>query len=229
MLKRILILLILALAQAGCTIEEGGGMYEPFPLSPDSRLEHERLKRELLQLEDIKVGDGPVAAWGRKISADIEARYTDGTLAYRGPAYAYAGMSGTVMIHNSLRKNGALSLQQTGIILGLNGMAVGGKRRITVSPGLACYGGGVGESTNKGANPKLTCGLVGGSRKEDGGMAVRKETLVVDATLTESCIPVFLFIPVIYHGEFRCRASETPQRDPTAPIWHFYYAEPSHP
>ena len=224
MLKRILILVLLALAQTGCTIEEGGGMYDPFPLSPESRLGQERLKRELLQLDDLKIGDGPVAAWGRKISADIEVRYTDGTLAYHGPSYAYAGMSGTVMIHNSLRKSGALSLQQTGIILGLNGMAVGGKRRITISPGLACYGGGVGESTNKGANPHGTCLLVIGDKSN---VSVREEQLIVDATLTESCIPVFLFIPVIYHGEFRCRASETPQRDPSAPIWRFYYAEPS--
>ena len=202
-------------------------MFQPVTLTSEEREGIEQRKREFLKLEDLKVGDGPVAAWGRKISADIEVRYTDGTLAYRGPAYAYAGMKGGVMIHNNLRKSGALEFPgQYGLILGLNGMAVGGKRRITIPPGLVCYNGRI-EDASKGANPKVTCGLVGGSRKEDGGMAVRKETLVVEATLTDSCIPVFLFIPVIYHGEFRCRASETPQRDPSAPIWHFYDAEPS--
>jgi len=69
-------------------------MYDPFPLSSESQQRFEQWRRDLLQLEDLKIGDGPVAAWGRKISADIEVRYTDGTLAYRGPAYAYVGMSG---------------------------------------------------------------------------------------------------------------------------------------
>jgi hypothetical protein len=231
MLKSILIVFIVSfgLTQGACAMDEGDPMYEPAPVSAQHILGAERSKRELLQLEDLRIGDGPVAAWGRKISADIEVQYADGTPIYQGPAYAYYGMNGTVTIHNSLRKSSTLSRQQEGIILGLNGMAVGGKRRITVSPGLVCYQGAIGESTNQGANLKVTCGLVGGSRKEDGGMAVRKETLVVDATLTESCIPVFLFIPVIYHGEFRCRASEIPQRDPSAPIWRFYYAEPSRP
>jgi hypothetical protein len=224
MLKSIFILLILALAQAGCTIEEGGGLYDPSPLSSESQQRNEQWRRELLQLEDLKIGDGPVAAWGRKISADIEVRYTDGTLAYRGPAYAYAGMKGGVMIHNNLRKGGALSFpEQLGVILGLNGMAVGGKRRITVPPGLVCFMGRI-EDASKGANPHGTCLLVIGDKSN---VSVREEQLIVEATLTESCIPVFLFIPVIYHGEFRCRASETPQRDPSAPIWHFYYAEPS--
>lgn len=223
-MKRALILLALALAQAGCSTDEGGTIFEPVTLTPEGREGIERLKREFLKLEDLKVGDGPVAAWGRKISADIEVRYTDGTVAYRGPAYAYAGMTGGVMIHNNLRKSGALAFpEQRGLILGLNGMAVGGKRRITIAPKLVCQSYGTEE-----ADPKIACGLVGGNRKEDRGTAVRKETLVVDATLTESCIPVFLFIPVIYHGEFRCRASETPQRDPSAPIWRFYYAEPFH-
>ena len=218
MLKRVLILLVLALAQAGCTTDEGGTMFQPVPLTSEDRERIERLKREFLKLEDLQIGDGPVAAWGRKISADIEVRYTDGTLIYRGPAYAYLGMKGGIMIHNNLRESGALSLEQRGLILGLNGMAVRGKRRITIQPKLVCESYGTEE-----ANPKATCSLI------IGRAAVRKEQLIVEATLTDSCIPVFLFIPVIYHGEFRCRNSETPQRDPSAPIWRFYYAEPSRP
>jgi hypothetical protein len=43
-------------------------------------------------------------------------------------------MDASVTIHNSLREAGALHLEQTGIRLGLNGMAVGGKRLITIPP-----------------------------------------------------------------------------------------------
>lgn len=198
MLKRITIILILALTQVACAVDEGGPMFEPAPISAQHLEGAEWAKRELLHLEDIKVGNGSVAAWGRKISADIEVRYANGTLIYQGPIYAYNGVNGTVTIHNSLRKSGALSRQQEGIILGLNGMAVGGKRRITVSPGLVCYQGAIGESTNQGADPNATCLLVHRSGKEGGGVSARKETLTVQATLTESCIPVFLFISVIY-------------------------------
>ena len=228
MLKRALTILILALIQFGCAAEDGGEMYKPSLLTPESRQGFERLRREIIQLEDIKIGTGSVAAWGRKVEAEIVVRYTDGTVVYQGPSISYQGMRGDVFIHNNVRKSGILAFQQMGIMLGLNGMAVGGKRRITVAPGLVCYEGAVGQSTSEGANPKVICGLVGGN-KGKGGMAVRKEALIVDATLTESCVPVFLFIPVIYHGEFRCRDSETPQRDPSAPIWRFYYAEPSRP
>ena len=219
MLKRTLILLILALSQIGCTAEgnEEVGFYKPVVLSQKSRQGWERLKREFLQLEEIKIGDGPVAARGRKVSADIDIRYPDGTVVYRGSAFFYWGMEGDVFIHNSITESGALSLQQTGIILGLNGMTVGGKRRMTIVPNLVCYGGAIGESTSQGANPNATCLLVHRSGKEGGGVKVRKETLVVEATLTASCIPVF-------GGsrpggrEVRCRDSEVPQRDPSAPI-----------
>lgn len=225
MRKRILIILILALAQAGCSTSEETGFYKPVELSTESRQGFERLKREFLQLEEIKVGNGPVAAWGRKVTADIEVRYAseDGKPIYRGPAVSYFGMRGDIFIHNNVRENGMLSTQQIGIIVGLNGMAVGGKRRITVSPGLVCYEGAVGESVSKGANPKVTCSLILERA------AVRKEELIVEAVLTASCTPVFLHIAYIYNGEFSCRDSEVPQRDPSAPIWRFYYAEPSHP
>jgi hypothetical protein len=219
MLKHALILLILALAQAGCYTSEETGAYKPAELSVESRQGLERLKREFLQIEEIKIGDGPVAARGRKISADIEVRYTDNTLVYRGPAVAYFGMQGSVFIHNGVAQNGLLSLQQDGIILGSNGMAVGGKRRITVFPNLVCYEGAVGESTSQGADPKVTCSVLARSIKTRS----RKETLIVEATLTASCIPVFLDILYIYQGkEFRCRNADGPQRDPSAPVWHVY-------
>ena len=219
MLKYILALLILTLAETSCTAaEEYEGGFRPLTLSPEARQEFERLKREVLTLEDLKVGTGPVAAWGRKISADVIVRYVgSGTVAYQGPVLIYWGMDASVTIHNSLREAGALSMDQTAIRLGLNGMAVGGKRLITIPPKLVC-------AFFEKANPGSSCLLAVGSKDN---AHVRKEALNVEATLTGSCIP-------LHRGRSRgkedvCRDSDVPQRDPSAPIWSFYYAEPSHP
>ncbi len=64
MLKRALILLIFALTQTGCSIGEGGDAYEPVLLTDESRQGLEQDKRESLSIEDIRLGDGPLAAWG---------------------------------------------------------------------------------------------------------------------------------------------------------------------
>jgi len=114
-------------------------------------------------------------------------------------------------------------LQQEGIFLGLNGMAVGGKRRMVIAPNLVCYQGAVGESTAKGADPMVTCNLVVG----EGFLSkyrpneVRKETLIVEATLTASCIPSIAGIPRVFTWE-TCRDSDMPSREPGDPIWRAY-------
>ena len=135
MLKYFLILLILALTQFGCGYEYGEGLwpYEIIPMSDKGRQEGERIKRELLQIEDIKVGGGSVAAWGRKISAEIEVRYTDGTLVYKGPTFTYYGFKG--MPETSVYDKRHLG-DQPGILIGLNGMAVGGRH---ASPLIAAW------------------------------------------------------------------------------------------
>lgn len=56
MLKRALILLVLALTQAGCNLEEGGNGYDPVSLTDESRQRLEGYKREFLTIEDIKLG-----------------------------------------------------------------------------------------------------------------------------------------------------------------------------
>jgi hypothetical protein len=230
MFTRLLLVLIIALSQTGCKVEEEVGFYQPYPLSIEGRQVLERLKKDLLKIEDIKIGDGPIAAWGRKVTADIEVRYAvgDGKPIYRGPAISYFGMQGDIFIHNNVREDGMLSTQQMGIQLSLNGMAVGGKRRITVAPNLVCYGGAIGESVSKGANPHGSCLLVHRSGKEGGGVKVREEELIVEATLTDSCIPG-LSVGPIWKREIRCRNSDIPRRDPTDPIWHIYEAPPSSP
>lgn len=230
MLKRTLILLTLILAQAGCGAEYGEGL-SPFvvdKLSDVLRQSIERDKRELLQIEDLKVGDGPIAAWGRRLSADIEVRYADGSLVYRGLAFAYDGMIGSAWIHLDI-KDGMLSWEQQGIILGLNGMAVGGKRRMIIAPNLVCKGVAIGQSTPEGGSCTLVQQHLRETQKDGGIIKVRKEKLLVEAKLTASCIPGFSVYGFLGTKEVRCRDSNLPQRDPAAPIWRFYYAEPSRP
>ena len=217
MLKRGLAVLILALSQVSCYVSEERGGYKPADLSVEERQGWERLKRDFLQIESIESGDGPLAAWGRKISADIETKYADGTLIYRGPVIVYFGMRDSVFIHNGVAEDGMLAFNQTGIALGLNGMAVGGKRKITVQPKLTCERLG-----EEGADPNVSCTLIRYNRKIERPIDVRKEMLIVEATLTASCIPVFMEIPFIYNGQFRCRNSDIPKLDSSAPIWHVY-------
>lgn len=179
------------------------------------------MKREFLQIEDLKVGSGPLAAFGRKVTAQIAVRYSNGTVAYQGPVLAYWGIDGAPFIHNSLRAAGLISLvSQRGILLGLNGMAVGGKRRFTIAPKLVCA-----EYGSEEANPRISCGLVGGD-KYGGGMGVRKEHLIVEATLTGACAPLSR---VGRRSEDICRDFDLPKREPGDPIWRVYYAEPLPP
>ena len=209
MLKSILTLLVLALAQAGCSIEEGGGAYNPVPLTEQVRQELEGLKRDFLKIEELKVGSGSLAAWDRKIEADIEVRYTDGTVVYRGPIWMYIGLEGAVWIHDASARGGDLLLTQRGIKLGLNGMAVGGKRKITIDPSLVMSGL-----------------LVQGPQRKN-GIGVRQEKLMVEATLSASCIPRLLrFLRVgasyLIEREIGCRDADLPKRDPSDPIWRLY-------
>jgi len=169
----------------------------------------ERHKREALSIEDIKLGDGPLAAWGRRISADIDVRYADGTVAYHGPMFVYSGFHGSVFIHDATKDAGALSIGQTGIWLGLNGMAVGGKRRITIERDL------------------VSGGLLVQGRRTYEDIGVREEKLIVEATLTASCIPRILrFLRIgsshFIEQEVGCRDADLPQRDPNDPLWHLY-------
>lgn len=220
MLKPIVVLLALILTQSGCSAFGGytDENFRPYPPSDETtRQDLERLKREFLQIEDLKIGTGPIAAFGRKITADVVIRYAgDGTLAYEGPVLAYWGIKGVTSLENSLRAPGLLiAVSHPGILLGLNGMAVGGKRRFTVTPKLICAIYGAEE-----ANPGITCKLV---QRSNGIAMVRKEAMIVEATLTEACAPLSL---VGRRSEDICRDMDLPKREPGDPIWRFYYAEP---
>ena len=179
MLKRTLILLVLALTQWGCDVDYGENLY-PLELwnldEVRSRLERE--KRESLKIEDLQVGNGAIASWGRQLKAEIEVRYADnGTTIYKGPIVTYFGFEG--LLPDYLRDRFMLEwIGQAGIQLGLNGMAVGGRRRITIDKELVCVG------------PDAGCYLLRPERQFVNEIRIRKSALVVEATLTESCAPV---------------------------------------
>jgi len=211
MLIQMVILLILVLAQTGCSIEEGVGPYRPTPMTNDNRDQLEGLKREFLNIEDLRIGDGPLAAWGRRIKANVKVQYADGTVIYEGSMFDNVGFEGSVFLLNANQTAGALAIEQTGVWLGLNGMAVGGRRRITIPPKLV-YGG------------PLIYGVPGYQ-----GADVRKETLIVEAVLTASCVPILMraiHLPTsryMIEREVGCRDHEEPRRSSGDPIWKFYY------
>ena len=178
MLKRTLILLVLALTQWGCDVNYGENLY-PLELwnLEEVRPRLEREKRESLKIEDLQVGNGAIASWGRQLKAEIEVRYADdGTTIFKGPLVTYVGFEGLLAAY--LPDRFMLSDSQHGIQLGLNGMAVGGKRRVTISPELVCGGTDTG------------CYLLRPERQFVNEIPVHKKALVVEATLTESCAPV---------------------------------------
>ena len=222
MLKLIVVFMALVLTQSGCGVFGGytDKAFQPSSPPDNMRQEDERLKREFLQIEDLKIGRGPLAAHGRKITADVTIRYAgDGTLAYEGPVHAYWGIKGATILENSLRAPGLLiAVSHPGILLGLNGMAVGGTRRFTIAPTLSCAIYGAEE-----ANPGITCKLV---QRSIGIAMVRKEAMLVEATLTEACAPLSL---VGRRSEDICRDMDLPKREPGDPIWRMYYAEPLQP
>ena len=172
MLKRTLILLILALSQWGCDVGHGDPSLSWNLDEVRSRLERE--KRQFLMIEDLQVGNGAIASWRRRLKAEIEVRYAeDRTIIYKGPIVTYFGFKGLLpeFLHDRVMLEW---IGQAGIQLGLNGMAVGGKRRITISPELVC----VGRDTS--------CYLLQFVNE----IRIRKSALVVEATLTESCSPL---------------------------------------
>jgi hypothetical protein len=215
MLKRALILLVLALS--GCSQSgQNIGPYEFSPLLEEGRLLREGEKREFLQLEDLVIGTGSLAAQGRRLTADIEARYTDGTVVYRGPILSFPGF---VALVGTIRDSRLLSSEQKGIDLGLNGMAVGGRRRMIIDKQMVCA------SAPQAGISKTQCQLIGHTFKDE--VLVRKETLIVEATLTESCNPVITWQALYLFGDYMiklqaCRKEPLPQIIPGAPIWHYY-------
>lgn len=222
MLKRTLILLVLLLAQVGCGAEWGEGLY-PYAmgtLTDKTRLEVEHEKREILQIEDLRVGDGSIAAWNRRVTADIEVRYLDGSVVYKGPVFTYIGFHAALYGRFGFSKN-FLSSGQNGLELGLNGMSVGGRRRFTINRKLACAG------IRDDAGTEAGCPLVNAGQP-DREVRVRKQDLIVEAVLTESCVPI-TFRAIRWSGgsyvinrEIWCRNSDIPKNDPTLPIWHVY-------
>ena len=211
---------VVALTQEGCWYERKD-IYSIEEIHPSRRERMEQEKRDLVKIEDLKVGNGPLAAWGRKISAHLRVDQADGTFIYEGPVFDLFGFKG----FPELNKSGEHFLRgfnNPGIRLGLNGMAVGGKRRITVDRKLVC------EDIKEDSPHLAKCHLV--DRAE-----VLKQKLIIEATLTESCIPVRLephtrnaymikyFLTMFgVKDEISCRTLDEPKPNLALPIWHFY-------
>lgn len=215
MLAQLLIVGLFALAQTGCDAKLDTGLYPWSVRSLDyvrQRLEQE--KRDSVKTVDEQVGQGSLAAWGRRISADVDIRYADGSVVYKGPIILYSGFH--IALDNTIMEPRHLSLPHDGIELGLNGMAVGGKRRITVEPEVVCQ------------DPKDEGCLLLSDKFGHNPLGVRRERLTVDATLTKSCAPVIFQALAVTSTHFIqkqvwCRSLETPPRiDPAAPPWHVY-------
>jgi hypothetical protein len=107
---------------------------------------------------------------------------------------------------------------QEGIVLGLNGMAVGGRRRITIDRSLICT------HLPQDADPRAVCDLIAPDQHgRHRGPDVRKETLTVEATLTESCKPI-LFRAISMNGNYLikkltdCKSADQPRLDSSAPV-----------
>ena len=184
MRSALLIVLILSVGLSGCSIEEGGGGYSPNSAVDTSqgRASLQELKQKNVKVEDLKVAKGGVAAYGRRATADIQVHFADGTMMYEGP-YVYE-----LGFFNEPFKSTPVPSVEHGIWLGLNGMGVGGKRRITLEPNSP-------ENTN--------------SRQ-----------VTVEATLTDTCIPVFIRgLPFMLWGsrgyfidhEIWCKTQSEPQ------------------
>lgn len=212
--KRILIILMLALVQFGCGYDYGD-TYKAVGIAEGARQRMEQEKRDFLQLEDIVVGTGPIATWNRRISARLNVKYEDGTPVYEGPAFTLIGFQ--TMPATGLYDYRAMSSDQPGILLGLNGMAVGGRRRIIVDSRMVCAG------IEADAPPTARCHLVGPGNTKEGAL-VRKNKLIVEATLTEACVP-FMVQGFVWrfrvHWEF-CLDKDEPRLIPGAPLWQFY-------
>lgn len=213
-MKRLMGIAVLALVQFGCGYEYGD-MYQVDTLGDPLRQRLEGEKRDFVQIEDIKIGNGPLAAWGRKITAELEIRQADGTFIFKGPIYDLVGFKG--FPEDRLYDPQLLTPIHPGIRHGLNGMAVGGKRRITVDRKLVC------EGIPDDASPQAKCLVVGIPLN---GAEVMKQKLLVEATLTGSCIPMRFrgFIWIFRTSkEIYCRTLAEPKLDPAAPIWRYYH------
>jgi hypothetical protein len=214
MLTRLLLILFLALAQTGCDAKLDTGLF-PWSIRSldDVRKRLEQEKRDFVKTVDEQVGQGSLAAWGRRISADVDIRYADGSVVYKGPIVLYSGFH--IALDDAITEPRHIHWGQTGIEFGLNGMAVGGKRRFTIEPEVVCQ------------NPKDEgCRLLS-DKFGHNPLGVRRQRLIVEATLTESCAPIiFQALAVngthIINKQVWCRSLDAPRIDPTVPPWHVY-------
>ncbi len=111
---------VLALTQEGCGYERKD-IYSIEEIHPSRRERMEQEKRDLVKIEDLKIGNGPLAAWGRKISAHLRIDQADGTFIYEGPVFDLIGFDGFPE-SNKTDEHFLMGFNNPGVRLGLNGM-----------------------------------------------------------------------------------------------------------
>ena len=187
------IIVALGLGLSGCSIEEGGGGYRPNGDLENIREQFQELKQQYVTVEDLKIGEGGVAAYGRRVRANIQAQFADGTKMYEG---SYSHELG---FFNVALKVSPIESIQLGVWLGLNGMAVGGKRRITIAPHPALND-----------NPRQ---VIVEATLTDSGIPVLLRGL-----------PIMLWgsSGYLFDHEVWCHTQSAPQYSATNPTWHIY-------
>jgi hypothetical protein len=103
-MKRLLVILAcipLYACSLFAEVQEGVYDFKTGELGSEGRDLWERDKRESIEFVDLEIGNGPLAAWGRRFEATIEVRYLDGTLIYKGPIFDYIGFIGDTSIYDA--------------------------------------------------------------------------------------------------------------------------------
>ena len=120
MLNQILILLVPALAESGCTI--GGRAYALVPMTAEGWPLRTQDKRDFLQADGVKLDNGLLAAWCRRSEVISKSVIPWNGCLLVWTRYEYVGLRMNVFILDAGRE--LAGLPQTGIRLGINDIEV---------------------------------------------------------------------------------------------------------
>jgi hypothetical protein len=172
----------------------------------------EAAKRDSLRLEDLTIGTGPVAARGRRLTADVEVRYTDGTVVDRGTILGFPGFVDLVGNIRDRQQTPQYDAGEHRSRIEWHGCRRTPTHDHRSKTCLHSYPGG---------DPLRTqCKLIGSTFKDE--VIVRKQDLIVEATLTKSCNPMIVWRALHIISDYMiklqaCREEPLPQITPGTP------------